>query len=278
MNYIAITFNCAPDFSEILIAELSEIGFDNFLENKDGFQASIEEASYQEDALNEIIERYLPLSSPLTYVVDEIEKKNWNEEWEKHYDPIFVEDKCIVRASFHQLEQRFPYEIIINPKMSFGTGHHETTYLMLKNQMDIDHKGKTVMDIGCGTGILSIMAHKLGAAKVQSCDIDDWSVENSLENFELNDCREIPCFLGTISSISHPGSQDIILANINRNVLLEEIPAYSSLLNPNGFLLLSGFYEGDIEDIEGVARNNKLNKVKQETKKDWATVLYQKLA
>lgn len=277
MNFIALNFECDPAFSDILIAELSEVKFDTFLENDRGFQACTVAEEYDEAAVKEIVERYKQLVVPLTYTVEEVEKKNWNEEWEKNYDPIIVADKCIVRASFHSPEQAFPYEIIINPKMSFGTGHHETTHLMLKAQMEIDHKGKAVLDIGCGTGILAIMAHKLGAKSVKACDIEEWAVKNSIENFELNNCGEMACFEGTVADIPQPGKQDIILANINRNVLLAEIPTYATFLNPNAFLLLSGFYEKDIPEIERVAVENGLKKISYETKKDWSAVLFQKV-
>ena len=275
MHYIALNFQCDPAFSEILMAELSEIQYDTFMETDEGFQACIGGDDYDENAVKEIIERYSPLISPLNYSIEEVEKKNWNEEWERNYAPIIVADKCIVKASFHQAAEEYPYEIIINPKMSFGTGHHETTYLMLKKQMEVDHRGKSVLDVGCGTGILAIMAHKLGAKAVQACDIEEWAVANSIENFEHNDCGEIPCFQGTIDSIPDPGKQDIVLANINRNVLLAEIPTYCRLLNPKGHLLLSGFYEKDIPEIEAVATKNGLKQLSYETKKDWAMVLYQ---
>ena len=276
MNYITVTFFVSPEFTDILIAELSEIGFDIFLESEHGFQASIEKDLYSKDAIEEIISRYKEFISPLSYTEEEVEKKNWNEEWEKNYDPIIVSDTCIVKASFHQIEKKYPYEIIVNPKMSFGTGHHETTFLMLQKQLTIDHTDKKVMDLGCGTGILAIMANKLGAKEIVVCDIDEWCVENSSENFGLNGCENIKTFLGTVENIPDHGPQDIILANINRNVLLEEIPRYSSLLKNNGYLLLSGFYERDIEDIKKLASKNQLKYQNHETKKDWAVVLFQK--
>ncbi len=276
MHYTTVHFVVDPAYAEIIIAELAEIGYDVFLENDEGFQASIETALYDVHALQELVDRYKHIVSPLTYTVEEMEKKNWNEEWEKNYDPIIVSDSCIVKASFHTIDKKYPYEIIINPKMSFGTGHHETTFLMLKTQLTIDHQGKTVMDLGCGTGILAIMAHKLGAKEITVCDIDDWCITNSQENFEMNDCQHIQAYLGTVKDIPSKEPQDIVLANINRNVLLEEIPTYAQLLKNNGFLLLSGFYSNDIADIKELATKNKLKFHSQETKKDWAVVLFQK--
>lgn len=277
MNYIVLNFECDPACSDMLIAELSQVDFDTFLETDTGFQASAEADVYNERAVNEIVEKYRDIVSPLSYVVEEVEKKNWNEEWEKHYDPIIVDDKCIVRASFHEPVLDYPYEIVINPKMSFGTGHHETTHLMLKAQLGIDFKGKSVLDLGCGTGILAIMAHKLGASSIAACDIEEWAVTNSKENFMLNGCPEIACFEGTVDVIPERHPRDIILANINRNVLLEEIPTYSKLLKLGGCLLLSGFYEKDIPDIEQVAVDRGLKKLRYETKKDWVAVVFEKV-
>lgn len=277
MNYIALNFECDPAFSDILIAELSQVNFDIFLETDNGFQASVEEHAYDEAAVKDIVEKYRGMVLPLSYTVEAIEKKNWNEEWEKHYDPIVVGDKCIVRASFHEPSPDYPYEIVINPKMSFGTGHHETTHLMLQAQLGIDFKDKTVLDIGCGTGILAIMAHKLGAKNIGACDIEEWAVTNSIENFAMNGCPEITCFEGTVDDVRDQYLRDIILANINRNVLLEEIPKYVNLLNVGGYLLLSGFYEKDIPDIEKVAVSHGLKKLRYETKKDWVAVVFEKV-
>jgi ribosomal protein L11 methyltransferase len=174
-----------------------------------------------------------------------IKKENWNEEWEKNYDPIEVGDQIFVRAEFHPPKKNVPYEIIINPKMSFGTGHHETTAQMLALQLKVDHKDKEVIDIGSGTGILAIMAAKLGAASVAATDIDDWCIENAIENFEIN--RIVPSFVkkGEIASLQLKENYDIVLANINTNVLLSEMEHYVSLMRPKAQLLLSGFYEFD---------------------------------
>lgn len=277
MNYIVLNFECDPACTDMLIAELAQVDFDTFLETDTGFQASVGSETYDEGAVNEIVERYRDIVSPLSYVVEEVEKKNWNEEWEKHYDPIVVDDKCIVRASFHEPAHGYPYEIVINPKMSFGTGHHETTHLMLKAQLGIDFKGKSVLDLGCGTGILAIMAHKLGAKNIEACDIEEWAVTNSTENFMHNGCPEIRCYEGTVDALQDRHPRDIVLANINRNVLLEEIPTYSTLLNTGGYLLLSGFYEKDIPDIEQVAVDRGLKKLRYETKKDWVAVVFEKV-
>src|SRR6187551_3504870 len=181
MYYSRLKVICSADFSEILMAEIGEVGFDTFMETDDGFEAYVEKENYDKELLLSIKEKY-KLQTPLVFYQDRIEKKNWNEEWEKNYEPIIVDDKCIIRAEFHQPAKQYPYELIITPKMSFGTGHHQTTYLMIRAQMKIDHRDKRVMDAGCGTAILSVMASKRGAREVEAFDIDEWSVSNSNDN------------------------------------------------------------------------------------------------
>lgn len=275
MSFKVIKVNCNADFGDMLMAELAEVGFDSFEEQEQGFEASIATEAFADATIKELMERYEGMTS-LSYQVEEVEKKNWNEEWEKNYDPIFIADQCVVRASFHKIDKAFPYEIIINPKMSFGTGHHETTHLMLSHQLEVDHAEAAVMDAGCGTGILSIMASKVGAMHVLAYDIDDWCVENSRENFELNACENIDVVQGTIETLKIEGEFDIILANINKNVLLEEIPAYVKLLVSGGKLLLSGFYEEDVLDIETLCAKHQLKTIKQSTRNRWAALVLEK--
>ena len=153
MYYSRLKVICDAEFSEILMAEIGEVGFDTFMETDDGFEAYVEKEKYKKDLLQSIKEKYTQ-QTPLVFYQDRIEKQNWNEEWEKNYEPIIVDDRCLIRADFHKIEKKYPYEVIITPKMSFGTGHHQTTYLMIKNQLDIDHKDKRVMDAGCGTSTL----------------------------------------------------------------------------------------------------------------------------
>ena len=165
---------CDPEFVEILMAEVAEAGFDTFIEIDKGFEAYVEGNQFDQSQLDHIQEKYKHVN-PLLFSHDRIEKKNWNEEWEKNVEPIIVDDKCLIRAAFHKIEKKYPYEIIITPKMSFGTGHHQTTHLMISRQMKMDHQNKRVMDAGCGTAILAIMAYKLGAKEVEAFDIDAWS-------------------------------------------------------------------------------------------------------
>ncbi len=268
---------CEPDYAEILMAEISEAGFDTFLETETGFEAYVELENYDKEYLQSIKDKYVTQTS-IVFYQDRIQKKNWNEEWEKAYEPIIVEDTCLVRASFHTLPKTYQYEIIITPKMSFGTGHHQTTYLMLKNQLTMDHSNKRVMDAGCGTAILSIMAAKLGAKEVEAFDIDEWSVENGKENIEVNGCTNIRHQQGKLNELTFSGTFDIILANINKNVLLEELVLYQQYLSANGLLLLSGFYTEDIPDLVAAALPYGLTEVQHDNRENWAALLLKKKA
>jgi len=270
-----LTVTCSPQFTELLIAELAEIGFDSFLESETGFEAYAESDHYDHEAWTEIRERYAA-QEPLNFSIDKVEKKNWNEEWERNYEPIIVDDQCIIRAEFHQPARQYPYELIITPKMSFGTGHHQTTYLMIRAQMKMDHRSKRVMDAGCGTAILSVMASKLGASEVEAFDIDEWSVTNSHDNIELNHCTNINHQIGTLSGLSFNGKFDINLANINKNVLMDEIPLYASYLAPGGQLLLSGFFTEDITDLLDRAKPFDLHEAGRGEKDNWASLLLQR--
>ncbi len=275
MHYTRLTAICSPELTEILIAELAEAGFDTFMETHSGFEAFAEEQRFDSTAVEEIFSRY-GLENEVTHTFDRIEKKNWNEEWEKNYEPINVEGKCLIRAEFHKPEKKFQYEIIITPKMSFGTGHHQTTYLMIKNQMEVDHTDKRVMDAGCGTAILSIMASKLGAREVEAFDIDEWSVINGEENKTLNNAFNIHIQQGKINAVKLDGSFDIILANINKNVLLQEMQIYSLFLKADGKLILSGFYHSDIPDLIHAASPHHLTEVKRDEREGWACLILAK--
>jgi len=275
MEYLEFKIACNEEYSEILIAELAEIGFDSFLETEVGIEAYITEDLFDRNAFDEVIEKYRTVGK-ISVEEGRMAKVNWNEEWEKNYDPIEVGDEVYVRASFHAPKEGVAHEIVINPKMSFGTGHHATTYLMLTHQLNLDHQGKSVIDIGAGTGILAIMAHKLGATKVQALDIDEWCVENGEENFALNGLPDVKMGLGTIREVAPQGTFDIVLANINKNVLLDEMEVYADLVKPAGHLLLSGFYEHDIQDIVDKANAYSLTLKDQKTRSNWAALIMQK--
>lgn len=272
MYYTRLQVVCTPEFSEILMAEVAEAGFDTFMETEKGFEAYAEQNHYDKIKLQQIKEKYSAVT-PVVFYQDRMEKRNWNEEWEKNYEPIIIEDKCLIRASFHQPKKNYPYEIIITPKMSFGTGHHQTTYLMIKAQLEINHTNKTVMDAGTGTGVLAIMASKLGAIRVEAFDIDEWSILNSTENTQLNTCENISIRQGKISDLTFESEFDIILANINKNILLEELHQYAAYLNPRGLLLLSGFYEKDIPDLLTEAQRYSLKHLQTDMRDSWASLL-----
>jgi ribosomal protein L11 methyltransferase len=277
MNYIELQLFVNPEFSDIFMAELGEIGYETFTEETDGLNAYITEDLFSETALDEIMERYLPMT-PIRYSYKTLEKKNWNEEWEKNYEPIIAANGRVrVRASFHETDPNIEYDLLINPKMSFGTGHHETTSMVLGLQMNVNHQGKKVLDVGCGTGILAILASKLGSTEVAGFDIEEWAAENSRENCQLNDCQNITIRQGTIED--EPAEQyDIVLANINRNILMRDIPKYVAFMKPSpSQLVVSGFYQQDIEDIENVAKESGLRKVQTEHKNNWAAVVFERI-
>jgi ribosomal protein L11 methyltransferase len=274
MDYIQVSITCLEEYREILIAELAAVGFDSFLETDSGLEAYVPQDLFARASFDEVIATYREPAA-LTVVEGIVPKVNWNEEWEKNYDPIEVDKLVYVRASFHAPQPGFRYEIVINPKMSFGTGHHATTFQLLSMQGKIDHQGKQVLDVGSGTGILAIMAHLLGAKQVEAFDIDSWCVDNGNENFDLNGVST-RMGLGTIREVNPQGPYELILANINKNVLLDELAIYSGLLTSQGLLLLSGFYSEDIADLVQAASAQGLTLTMQTTKDNWAALCLQK--
>lgn len=273
MEYISVDISCDPSFLEILIAEYANIGFSAFQENEKGFVASIESENWKEVDALEINARYNPLTA-VTMHYSLVPKENWNAEWEKNFDPAIIEDRCIVKAPFHKDLPPYEYELIIMPKMSFGTGHHATTRQMLSLQLEIDHSNKRVLDVGTGTGVLAIMALKKGASMVEITDVDDWCIENSIDNLALNGFHEAKTHLGEIKGLTFEGDFDIILANINKNILLNEIRYYVSLLSEEGVLLLSGIYLEDISDVEKEVNNNGLFRQKMVEKDNWVALQF----
>lgn len=274
-KYITVQVTCPPDWVDILIAELSDQAYDGFLETEQGFETYCDATAFDESLLRHVFDKY-QTQVTISYTLEEVEEQNWNEDWEKNFEPIIVEDQCVVRASFHAAQPSYPYEIVINPKMSFGTGHHATTYLMLLQQLAIEQQDRRVMDVGCGTGILSIMAVKRGASYVLAFDIDEWAVSNGQENIVLNHCDSVELWQGTVAQVGDRKPFDLILANINRNVLLEEIPYYVRHLSDRGQLLLSGFYEEDIPAITQVATSQGLTLARQMARDTWACLLFEK--
>ena len=275
MQFTQVEIKADQDFTEILIAELSDLNYESFWEDEEYFVAYIEKDKFDESVLKNLQEKYW--EAHITYSFSGLESKNWNEEWEKNFQPITVAGKCNIRATFHEPLPNMQLEIVIDPKMSFGTGHHATTSMMIEHLLDIDLSGKNVMDLGCGSGILSIAAAKLGAAHIFAFDIDEWSVENTNENILLNHINAFEVAKGTIADFDNLNPRfDLVMANITRNVLLQEIPAYVAKLKPTGHLAISGFYETDITQLEGAANAVGLTKLSQLVKEGgWASLVFE---
>ncbi|MFC7358365.1 50S ribosomal protein L11 methyltransferase [Jejudonia soesokkakensis] len=267
--YIEYDFKVSPlqPGSEILIAELGYAGFESFVENEEGVLAYIQKEEWNETILKNI--QVLQSDEfTINFQKKEIEQVNWNAEWEKNFQPIVVDDQCAVRAPFHEAFD-VDYEIVIEPKMSFGTGHHETTYMMLQHILKNDFKGKHVLDMGCGTAVLAILAEMKGATRLDAIDIDAWCVENSEENIARNHCSNIQVLLGDASVIPTEEQYDIIIANINRNILLQDMKIYSKVLKKGGLLFLSGFYREDLSLITQECNNLELTFVENKERNNW---------
>jgi ribosomal protein L11 methyltransferase len=261
--YLEFTIFCPDESKEMLMAELMFAGFEGVWENNDSLCFYINESDLDMPALKAILERYGLIES---YTFKTIENINWNESWEQGIQPIYIGDNCLIRTVFHE-SQNLPYEIIITPKMSFGTGHHETTYMMAEALLKMNLKNKTVLDMGCGTSVLSILAEKLGATDITAVDNDDWAIENSKENILNNNCK----FIRVVqSNAEYEGKYDLILSNINRNINLEMLPKYAASINPGAQILLSGFYVHDVPDFEIAAQNCGLKIVSVSEKNSWA--------
>ena len=273
--YIEYNFTVTPKepATEILIAELGNVGFESFIENENGVIAYIQKVSWNDSILDSIF----VLNSNeflIDYIKSEVAQTNWNAEWEKNFEAIHVDNLVSIRAPFHK-NPHLKYDIVIEPKMSFGTGHHETTHMMIQHLLNLNLDNKKVLDMGCGTGILAIFAEMKGANPTDAIDIDNWCYLNSLENIGRNNCQFISVFEGD-SSILINKKYDVIIANINRNILLADMETYTNCLNQNGVLLLSGFYKEDILIInEEVSKFN----LKLETtieRNNWVALKYQK--
>jgi ribosomal protein L11 methyltransferase len=271
--YLEYNFKVTPvqPASDILIAELGEVHFESFVETEDGVQAYIKKEDWYPNILDDLQILSNPLFS-IDYDYSEIEQENWNATWESNFNPIQVGDQCVVRAPFHD-KPEVDYDIVIEPKMSFGTGHHETTYMMLQHILDHDFKGKSVLDMGSGTGVLAILAAMKGAVTIDAIDIDNWCYLNAKENVERNNCSHINVYEGTADLLIDQ-QYDIIIANINRNILLEDIPTYVKCLKKGGILFVSGFYKEDIPQISERCKEVGLKFEKNLEKNNWVAVKY----
>jgi len=272
-TYIEYNFKIKPlqPASDILIAELGEAGFESFVENEEGILAYIQKEDWHHDIL-ENIQILKSAQFHMAHTFKEIAQENWNETWEHNFSPIQIDGRCAVRATFHK-KYEVDYDIVIEPKMSFGTGHHETTHMMLQFILDHDFEGKSVLDMGSGTGVLAILAAMKGASHIDAIDIDNWCYLNAQENVVRNDCAQINVYEGD-SRLLGNRKYDIILANINRNILVEDIPVYARNLNKDGILFLSGFYADDISIVSEKCLESGLRFKNNRERNRWVAVKY----
>jgi len=271
--YLQVSFylkNKEEYVSDILSAQLADLGFESFVNTDEGLEAYVPARVFSQNRLKMLVRDFE--FSELLFKITEIEDRNWNEEWEKHYfEPILIDNKCVIHSSFHKNIPQAEFDIVINPKMAFGTGHHETTSLMISQILETDLRGKTVLDMGCGTSVLAILAKMCGATNVTAIDIDNWCVENSLENISLNKTEGIEVLLGGAELLAGRHF-DVIFANINRNILLADMEKYVACLTKNGELYMSGFYSEDITVIEEKATSLGMKLVDFQEKNNWVAV------
>ena len=276
MKYFEVTFSanpCNETITDILSALTAEIGFESFVECEGGIQAYVQQSLFDEEALKNIIADFPIPDTEITYTITEPEDKDWNEEWEKNFfQPIVIEDRCVIHSTFHKDYPKAEYDIVINPQMAFGTGHHETTSSILGELLDADLKGKSVLDMGCGTSILAILASMRGADPVTAIDIDDWCVNNSRDNIALNNINNITVELGDASLLEGRKPFDVIIANINRNILLNDMAAYTACMHKGSEIYMSGFYVQDIDAIRSKGESLGLKFVHYREKNNWAAV------
>jgi len=275
INYIGYSFTVFPKepATEILIAQLGFAGFESFVENEDGVTAYIQEGDWNA-AILEDIQILNSDEFEISYVEEVIEQINWNSEWEKNFEPIQVDNLVSIRAPFHE-NPNLKYDIVIEPKMSFGTGHHETTHMMVQQLLALDLTNKKVLDMGCGTGILAIFAEMKGANPIDAIDIDNWCYLNSIENVERNNCHHISVFEGDATLLKNQ-KYDVIIANINRNILINDMKAYMNCLSKDGTILFSGFYKEDIPFIDAEVSKYGFKLEKTFERNNWVSLKYTK--
>ena len=278
MNYYELRFTYQSPIeteilNDVLAAELGEIGFESFTQDEQGLQGYISDQLFDEAVLKDTLATFPLEETTIHYVCTPVESRDWNEEWEKNYfKPIRIGNDCLIRASFHEPEEGYAYTIIIDPKMAFGTGNHETTYLMISWMLEEPLVGKRLLDMGCGTAVLAILARMKGAEKVVAIDIDEWAYENALENIRLNHTEEIEVALGGAERIAAFAPFEVIFANINRNILLQDMHHYAEALQPGGQLFMSGFYVEDLPIIEAECQRNGLRVEGYKERHNWVAV------
>lgn len=278
MKYFEFTFDtnpCTETVNDVLAAVLGDAGFESFIEREGGLSAYIQQSLYNEEVIKNALNEFPLPDTEITYNYVEAEDKNWNEEWEKNFfQPIVIGNRCVIHSTFHHDVPKAEYDIVINPQMAFGTGHHETTSLIISELLNSELEGKSLLDMGCGTSILAILARMRGATPCTAIDIDEWCVRNSIENIELNKVTDIDVELGDAGTLQGKGPFDVVIANINRNILLNDMKQYVACMHPGSELYMSGFYVDDIPVIREEAERNGLNFIHHQEKNHWAAVKF----
>lgn len=277
MDYISLTLKIIPrdPFAEIATYQLANSGFEMFEETETGIVAYCQNSNFDQTLIDEILNEIQESGAKVEIEKHIIPWKNWNEEWESNYHPEVIDDKLLIRAEFHAPDPNYPMEIVVQPRMAFGTGHHPTTSQVMKKMLKMDFKGKSVLDMGSGTGILAILAKMLGATITLAIDNDANAVENSKENAIRNNYPDIEVQLGEGIAIGQ-NKFDILLANINRNIIMQDLPLYSDAINNNGFLVTSGYYIQDLKIIQDKAQQLGLNYENHTVENDWCCALFKK--
>ena len=278
MKYFEVTFTTSPcneTVNDVVSAVAGEIGFESFVEWENGVQAYIQQNLFDEEALKSMVADFPLPDTTVEYTVVEAEDKDWNEEWEKNFfQPIVIGDRCCIHSTFHKDTPQTEYEILINPQMAFGTGHHETTSSIISELLEADLQGKSVLDMGCGTSILAILASMRGADPITAIDIDDWCVNNSRDNIALNGINNITVEWGDANLLKGRAPFDVIIANINRNILLADMAQYAACMHPGSELFMSGFYVEDIPVIQEKAESLGMEFIHHREKNNWAAVKF----
>ena len=278
MKYFEFTFDtnpCTETVNDVLAAVLGDAGFESFIEREGGLSAYIQQSLCNEEVIKNALNEFPLPDTEITYNYVEAEDKNWNEEWEKNFfQPIVIGNRCVIHSTFHHDVPKAEYDIVINPQMAFGTGHHETTSLIISELLNSELEGKSLLDMGCGTSILAILARMRGATPCTAIDIDEWCVRNSIENIELNKVTDIDVELGDAGTLQGKGPFDVVIANINRNILLNDMKQYVACMHPGSELYMSGFYVDDIPVIREEAERNGLSFIHHQEKNHWAAVKF----
>lgn len=271
-----VNFSEIIPFRDICVAELSEIGYESFVETENGIKAYIQINEFNEEKLKlHLNDVFSQLDVKIDYTSTMIKDQNWNAKWESNYDPIYVNDNCVVAAPFHTFDKNFEYHLLIKPQMSFGTGHHQTTHLMLNELLIMDLENKSVLDMGCGTGVLAILAKLRKAKNVDAIDIDTWAYENTLDNILLNKLSEIKVHLGGKEKID--SEYDVFIANINKNILKADVASYINHIKKNGHLLLSGFFVTDNTEMINLVDSLGMKLLEHKSKEDWSMLHFVKV-